>query len=129
MGADPPDHSAPPDGERPWTLPAAAGWTALENAGVFGAVLFVGDAPPLVPWFLLAKFPFCVGLVQRRHGAFMLLLFWEASTLAIAIINPALDLFPRLVLVGSSALALWLLVRALPAFPRVELPGRFREER
>ena len=108
--------------ERSWVLPAAAGLMALENIAVLGALLFLGSAPPLVPLFLLVKFPFCVALVQRRHGAFMMLTLWEATIFVIALINPALDPLPRLVLVGVSTLGLTLLGMSMPLFPPARLP-------
>lgn len=108
--------------ERSWALPAAAAVLALENVGILAALLFLRTAPPLVPLFLLAKFPFCVRLVQRRHGAFMLLTFWEATTFVVGIINPALDLVPRLVVLGSSAAGLGLLGMSIGLFPETHLP-------
>lgn len=113
-----------PETERAWALPAAAAWLALENAAVLGALLFLGSAPPLIPLFLLAKFPFCVGLLQRKHGAFLFLTFWEATLLVIALINPAMDLLPRLAILAGAALGLTLLGMSLRLFPETTLPQR-----
>lgn len=113
--------------ERSWTLPAAGAVTALENVGVIGALLFLGTAPALVPLFLATKFPFCIGLLQRRHGAFMLLTFWEATVLVIAVLNPAIDLAPRMLLAGSAAAALVLMGKSIPLFPEVRLAETDRE--
>lgn len=112
-----------PETERAWALPAAAAWLALENAGVLGGVLFVGDAPPLIPLFLLGKFPFCIGLLQRRHGAFLFLTFWEATLLVVALINPAVDLLPRLAIIAGATLGLTLLGMSLRLFPETTLPS------
>lgn len=109
--------------ERSWVLPAAAGVLAFENIAVLGALLFLGTAPPLVPVFMLVKFPFCVALVQRRHGAFMFLTLWEATTFVIALINPALDLAPRLALLAATVAGLTLLGMSMPLFPPARLPG------
>lgn len=113
-----------PETDRAWALPAAAAWAALENAGILGALLFLGDVPPLIPVFLLAKFPFCVGLLQRKHGAFLFLTFWEATLLVIALINPAIDLLPRLAIVGGALAGLTLLGMSLRLFPETTLPER-----
>ena len=110
------------EAERAWALPAAVAVLSLENTAILAALLFLGSAPPLVLAFLLTKFPFCVGLLQRRHGAFMLLTFWEASILVIAIINPALDPAPRLLLLMSSAGGLSLLGLSIGLFPETHLP-------
>lgn len=108
--------------ERTWSLPAAAAVLALENVGLIGALLFLRSGPPAIPVFLLVKFPFCVGFVQRRHGAFMVLTLWETATFAIALINPALDLVPRALVLATSAGALTLMGMSLRLFPEVRLP-------
>jgi len=110
--------------ERAWALPAAAAVLALENVGVLGALLLFGAEPPLVPLFLALKFPACVGLLQRRHGAFMLLTLWEAVTLVVAFINPVLDLAPRFAVAAGATLGLTLLGMSIRLFPEVELPRR-----
>lgn len=75
-----------------------------------------------MPAFLLAKFPFCAALVRRRHGAFMFLTLWEASVFVIGLLNPSLDLIPRLLVLGASTGGLVLLGLALSAFPETHLP-------
>lgn len=112
------------DRDRAWVPAAAVGLLALENVGVLGALLFVKQTPALVLAVLLVKFPFCAGLLHRRHGAFMVLMLWEATTFTIAALNPALDLAPRALLLATSALGLALLGMTLPAFPPVHLPHR-----
>lgn len=109
------------DLERGWALPAAVALLALENAALLGALMFLGSVPPLIPLFLLVKFPFCVGLLQRGHGAFVFLTFWEASLVVVALLNPALDPLPRLMLLSAAAGGLALLGMSLAVFPEGHL--------
>jgi hypothetical protein len=109
--------------DRRWALPAAVAACALENAAVLGGLLLVGTAPTLVLLALTAKFGLCAGLVQRRHGAFMVLVLWEVVTLVVALLNPALAAPARVLLLASSGAALTFLGYSIPLFPTVAIRG------
>lgn len=112
----------PSHDSRAWALPAAVAVLALENTALLAALLFVGSAPPAISAFLLIKFPFCVGLLHRRHGAFLFLTFWEACVIVIALLNPTLALGARLGLLASATTGLGLLGLSLALFPETRLP-------
>jgi len=104
-------------------VPAAAGLLTIENVALLGALLAAGRAPGVVELALLVKFPLCVGLLQRRPGAFLALTLWEAFLVVLAIVNPSLSLFGHLLVFAGGAAGLTLLGIGMPAFP-TRLPER-----
>jgi hypothetical protein len=112
------------DATHGWVLPAAAALMVLENTALLGGLLVTQRAPAGVEVALVLKFPLCVGLLQRRAGAFLALLLWEAFTVVVALLNGALIAAARLGLLASAVTALLLLGRALPLFPSPQLGDR-----
>jgi len=109
--------------DRAWALPAAVGVLALENVALLGALLFGRHAPAGIEVALLVKFALCVGLLQRRPGAFLTLMLWESLLVVIGLVNPALSLFARLGVVAGGVSGLTLLGLSMPLFP-VQVPER-----
>ena len=103
--------------DRAWAVPAAFGVLALENIALLGALLVAGRAPAGVEVALLMKFPLCVGLLQRRAGAFLALMLWESFILVLGLANPSLSLLARLGVISGAAAGLTLLGLSLAMFP------------
>lgn len=83
--------------ERAWTLPAAAGLAALEATALIAVLAFAGGrAAPLFVVMLATKFPFCLALLRRLHGAWFGLLLWELGGMLAALTAPRTPLPLRL---------------------------------
>jgi hypothetical protein len=107
---------------RPWTLPAAAWLAAIETAALIAALAVSGkSAAPILIAFLAVKLPFCVLVTQRRPGAYLGLIVWEAAG-AIAAVGAHSMLLLRLLEIAAAATVIGLLVASTPMFPSVGLP-------
>lgn len=110
--------------DRAWTLPTAAALGALEATALIAVWAFGGKrAAPLVIPLLALKYPFCVGVLRRRPGAWFGLLLWEAGGMLAALTSPRTALPVRLVELATASTVVALLVLALPLFPTVRLPS------
>lgn len=111
-------------GDRAWTLPAAAGLAALEATALIAVLAFNGGraAPLLVP-LLAVKYPFCIGVLHKRHGAWFGLLLWETGGMLAALTAPRTPLPLRLLELAVAATVATLLLFAAPLFPTVRLPS------
>jgi len=110
-------------GDRAWALPAAVGVLAVENVALVGALLFGRHAPAGVEVALFMKFPLCIGLLQRRPGAFLALMLWESLLVVIGLVNPSFSLLARLGVLTGGVTGLVLLGLSLSLFP-VQVPER-----
>ena len=110
--------------DRAWALPAAAALGALEATALIAVLAFNGGraAPLLIP-LLAVKYPFCIGVVQRRHGAWFGLLLWETGGMLAALTAPRTPLPLRLLELAVAAGVAVLLVLAAPLFPPATLPS------
>lgn len=109
--------------DRAWTLPAAAGLAALEATALIAVLAFGGGrAAPLLITLLALKFPFCLGLLRRLHGAWFGLLLWEFGGMLAASTAPGTPLLLRLLELVTAAAVTVLLFLAMPLFPDVRLP-------
>ncbi len=110
---------------REWTLAAAAGLAALE-ATVLISVIALGSYPsgPLLIAFLALKYGFCWALLQRRAGAWMALMLWEASGAVAALARPGLPMPERLIELSVCIGCMVLLGLATPLFPSPRMPPR-----
>jgi len=108
--------------ERAWVVPAAVGVLALENIALLSALLVAGRAPAGVEVGLFAKFPLCIGLLQRRPGAFLALTLWESFLVVLGLANPSLSLLARMAVIAGGVSGLTLLALSLPMFPVREPP-------
>ena len=108
--------------DRAWTLPAAAGLAALEATAIIAVIAFRGGraAPLLVP-MLAVKYPFCVLLLRRSHGAWFGLLLWELAGMLAAVTAPRTPLGLRFLELAVAAVVAGLLMAAAPLFPTVRL--------
>jgi hypothetical protein len=109
--------------DRAWALPAAVGVLAIENVALLAALLFSGRAPTGVEVSLLIKFPLCIGLLQRRAGAFLALTLWESLLVVLGLVNPALSPIARMGVLAGGVAGLTLLGLSLSLFP-VRVPER-----
>ena len=79
--------------DRAWTLPAAAGVAALETTGLIAALAITGPrAAPYAIALLATKYPFCLAMLARRHGAYLVIWLWEFTALGAALLKPGLAL-------------------------------------
>jgi hypothetical protein len=108
-----------------WTLRAAAWLGAAEVTALILVVLLRSvTRTPLLVVALAVKYPFCVLVTKRSAGAFLLLLFWEACGLLIAVTAPRVALGLRLTEVVLAVAVVVLLFASLHLFPTAELPER-----
>jgi hypothetical protein len=116
--------------ERAWTLPAAAGLAALEATALIAVIAFAGGrAAPLFVVLLATKFPFCLALLRRLHGAWFGLLLWELGGMLAALTAPRTPLPLRLLELAAAGTVATLLFLAMPLFPDVRLPPHDQPQR
>ncbi|MDQ1397959.1 MAG: hypothetical protein QOG64_3218 [Acidimicrobiaceae bacterium] len=111
------------DDDRAWALVAAAGVAALEATGLITALAV--SAPRAAPFaiaLLATKYPFCLALMARRPGAYMVLWLWELAGLGAALVKPHLALSTRFLELGAAGLCAFLLAAAASLFPGPKLP-------
>src|SRR5207302_4171664 len=83
------DPSSTCPAERSWALPAAAGVAALETTALITALAI--RAPRAAPYsiaLLATKYPFCLAMLARRHGAYLVIWLWELTPVGAALLNP-----------------------------------------
>ncbi len=108
--------------DRSWTLPAAAGLAALEATAIIAVLVFRGGrATPLLVPMLAVKYPFCIKLLRRSHGAWFGLLMWEGAGMLAAVTAPRTPLPFRLAELAVAGVVAALLFAAMPLFPTVRL--------
>jgi hypothetical protein len=114
-----------PSPERAWTLPAAAGLSALEVT-VTISVLLYGDhfGRPLFLAVLVLKYPICWMLLRRQAWAFLAVLLWEFTVAVAATFAPRIPLPLRVVELAFAASVIALLFASAHLFPRAQLPRR-----
>ncbi|MDQ1444321.1 MAG: hypothetical protein QOI20_785 [Acidimicrobiaceae bacterium] len=113
---------------RGWTVPAAAGLAALETTAVIAVLVSRHSrSAPLSIACVAVRYPFCLGVLRRRAGAWLALVLWEGTGVFAAVVAPRVPLLLRVLELGLAAGVLALLGAALPLFPRMErleLPDR-----
>lgn len=108
---------------REWTLPAVAGLAALETTVLISVIAFGSyRAGPTLIVFLALKYLFCLGLVNRRPGAWMALLLFEATAAVAAVAKPGLPIYQRALEELISVTCIVLLAAAATLFPSPKLP-------
>lgn len=111
--------------DRAWALVAAAGVAALEATGQITALALAAPrAAPFAIGLLATKYPFCLALMARRPGAYLVVWLWELAGFGAAIVKPHLALSTRLLELGAAGLCAFLLAAAAPLFPAPKLPAR-----
>jgi len=109
--------------DRAWTLPAAAGVAALETTGLIAALAITGPrAAPYAIALLATKYPFCLAMLARRHGAYLVIWLWEFTALGAALLKPGLALSTRFLEFVAAGLCCALLFASAPLFPPARLP-------
>lgn len=110
--------------DRAWALPAAAALAALEATALIAVLAFGGGraAPLLIP-LLALKYPFCLGVLRRRAGAWFGLLLWETGGMLAAVTAPGTVVALRLLELFTAFAVVALLLLAVPLFPTVRLPS------
>ncbi len=110
---------------RGWTLPAAAGVAALETTALIAALALAAPrAAPLAIMLLVVKYPFCVGLLHRRPGAYLGVWLWEIAGFVAATAKPGLALSTRMLEVLAAGSCMALLAASASLFPSATLPRR-----
>ena len=110
---------------RAWTLPAAAGVAALETTALIAALaLGAPRAAPLAIALLAVKYPFCVGLLRRQPGAYLVVWLYEIAGFVAATAKPNVALVTRLLELVAAAGCMALLAASASLFPSATLPRR-----